>query len=75
MVLDETMAHACASKGLNGFTGDISIRFRKPAKIGTVLCSAGRILTERRRVVMATAFLTAGTTKIAEAKATFFVPT
>ena len=31
MVLDETMACACASKGLKGFTAEISVRFRQPA--------------------------------------------
>lgn len=74
MVLDETMAHACASKGLHGFTGDISVRFRRPVQVGTVVEAAGRILSERRRVVTAAAHLAAGGTTIAEAQATFFIP-
>lgn len=74
MVLDETMAHACASKGLNGFTGEISVRFRQPVRVGTLVEAAGRILSERRRVVTTAARLTAGGATIAEAEATFFVP-
>jgi len=74
MVLDETMAHACASKGLNGFTGEITVRFRRPVRVGTVVQAAGRILSERRRVVTTSAQLTAGGATIAEAEATFFVP-
>ena len=74
MVLDETMAHACASKGLNGFTGQISVRFRQPVRVGTIVEAAGQILTERRRVVTAAARLTADGTTIAEAQATFVVP-
>jgi acyl-coenzyme A thioesterase PaaI-like protein len=74
MVLDETMAHACASKGLNGLTGEISVRFRQPVRVGTVVEAAGRILSERRRVITAAAQLTAGGATIAEAEATFFVP-
>ena len=74
MVLDETMAHACASKGLNGFTGEISVRFRQPVRVGTAVEAAGRILSERRRVITAAAQLTAGGATIAEAEATFFVP-
>jgi acyl-coenzyme A thioesterase PaaI-like protein len=74
MVLDETMAHACASKGLNGLTGEISVRFRQPVRVGTVVEAAGRILSERRRVVTTEAQLVAGGATIAEAEATFFVP-
>ncbi len=74
MVLDETMAHACASKGLKGFTGEISVRFRQPVRVGTVVAAAGRIRSERLRVVTAEAQLTAGGATIAEAKASFFVP-
>ena len=74
MVLDETMAHACASKGLNGFTGEISVRFRQPVRVGTLVEAAGRIVAERRRVVTTEAQLTAGGGTIAEAKATFVVP-
>ena len=37
MVLDETMAHACVSKGLKGFTGEISVRFRQRVRVGTAV--------------------------------------
>lgn len=74
MVLDETMAHACAGKGLHGFTGEISVRFRRPVRVGTAVEATGRILSERRRVVTAAARLAAGGATIAEARATFFVP-
>lgn len=74
MVLDETMAHACVGKGLHGFTGEISVRFRRPVRVGAVVEATGRILSERRRVVTAAARLVAGGATIAEAQATFFVP-
>ena len=74
MVLDETMAHACAGKGLNGYTGEISVRFRRPVRVGTAVEATGRILSERRRVVTAAARLAAGGATIAEAQATYFVP-
>lgn len=74
MVLDETMAHACVGKGLHGFTGEISVRFRRPVRVGAVVEATGRILSDRRRVVTAAARLVAGGATIAEAQATFFVP-
>jgi acyl-coenzyme A thioesterase PaaI-like protein len=43
-------------------------------RVGTVVEAAGRILSERRRVVTTAAQLTAGGATIAEAEATFFVP-
>ena len=74
MVLDETMAHACVSKGLKGFTGEISVRFRQRVRVGTAVEACGRIRSERRRLVTTEARLTAGGATIAEAEATFFVP-
>lgn len=74
MVLDETMAHACIGKGLHGFTGEISVRFRLPVRVGTIVQAVGRIVAERRRVVSTAAELTAAGATIAEAQATFVIP-
>jgi len=35
MLLDETMAHACVSRGLQGVTAELTVRFRKPLPVGT----------------------------------------
>ena len=68
------MAHACVSKGLQGFTGEISVRFRQRVRVGTAAEACDRIRCERHRLVTTEARLTAGGATIAEAEATFFAP-
>ena len=73
MVLDETMAHACVSQGLYGFTGEISVRYRKAVSVGTAVHASGRVVTTRKRVVTTAGQITIAGTTIAEAEATFIV--
>ena len=73
MVLDETMAHACVSQGLYGFTGEISVRYRKAVSVGTTVHASGSVVATRRRVVTTVGQITVAGTKIAEAEATFMV--
>lgn len=73
MVLDETMAHACVSQGLYGFTGEISVRYRKAVSVGTAVHASGRVVTTRKRVVTTAGQITIEGTTIAEAEATFIV--
>jgi len=35
MLLDETMAHACKSRELQGVTGELTVRFKTPLPVGT----------------------------------------
>lgn len=52
MLLDETMAHACGSIGLQGFTAELTVRFRKPLPVGTVIHAAGTAENARGKMIL-----------------------
>jgi uncharacterized protein (TIGR00369 family) len=51
MLLDETMAHACISEGVNGVTVDIQVRYLKPVEIGERIRISGRIGRVKSRII------------------------
>jgi uncharacterized protein (TIGR00369 family) len=51
MLLDETMAHACISQGVNGVTVDIQVRYLKPVEIGERIRISGRIARVKSRII------------------------
>lgn len=51
MLLDETMAHACVSRGLQGVTAELTVRFRKPLPVGTVILAAGTAGDIKGRII------------------------
>jgi len=53
MLLDETMAHACLSKGRMMVTADISVRYVSPVEVGTAIEAAARLTDERGRIARA----------------------
>ncbi len=52
-VLDEALVYAAAAKGLLTVTGEITIRYLKPAPTGVPIRVKGRFLEDRGRVVLA----------------------
>ena len=51
MLLDETMAHACISQGVNGVTVDIQVRYLKPVETGERIRISGRIVQVKPRII------------------------
>ncbi len=52
-VLDEAMIYAAMAAGLTCITGEITVRFLKPAGTGIPLKVKGRFLEDRGRIVLA----------------------
>ncbi len=52
MLLDETMAHACISRGQQGVTAELTVRFKKPLPVGTVIFAAGTAADTKGRIVL-----------------------
>lgn len=52
-VLDEAMIYAAGAKGLKCVTGEITVRYVKPASTGAAYRLKGRFLEDRGRVVLA----------------------
>ena len=50
MLLDETMAHACKSRGLKGVTGELTVRFKTPLPVGTKVNVHGSAAEPRGRL-------------------------
>ncbi len=51
MLLDETMAHACISRGLQGVTAEMTVRFKKPLPVGSTVVVRGRAEESKSRIV------------------------
>lgn len=51
MLLDETMAHSCVSRGKQGVTGELTVRFKKPLPVGTKIFVQGSSEDSRGRIV------------------------
>ncbi len=52
-VLDEALIYAAAAKGIKCVTGEITVRFIKPAPTGVSLRIKGRFIEDKGRVVLA----------------------
>ena len=50
MLLDEVMAHALLSAGINGMTAELSVRFRTPVTVGERVLLRGEIESDRTRI-------------------------
>jgi len=50
-ILDEVMAWATASRGTFGFTGRLSIEYRRPVPVGVPIRAEGRVIDARRRIL------------------------
>ena len=54
MLLDEAMAHALLSAGINGMTAELSVRFRSPVSVGEQVLLRGEIDSDRSRICTVT---------------------
>ena len=52
-VLDEAMIYAAGAKGLTCVTGEITVRFVKPASTGVPYALKGRFVEDKGRIVLA----------------------
>ena len=52
-VLDEAMIYAAAAKGLKCVTGEMTVRFIKPASTGVPYKLGGRLVEDKGRIVLA----------------------
>ncbi len=52
-VLDEALIYAAGAKGLKCVTGEITVRFVKPALTGVPYALAGRFVEDKGRIVLA----------------------
>lgn len=59
-VLDEAMIYAAGAKGLKCVTGEITVRFVKPASTGVVYALKGRFVEDQGRIVFAESALLDG---------------
>ncbi len=56
-LMDETMAKAAVRGGLSVVTAEMSVKFKKPARVGAVLICSARVEDMRKRLVYARATL------------------
>jgi uncharacterized protein (TIGR00369 family) len=59
-VLDEAMIYAAGAKGLKCVTGEMTVRFIKPASTGVAYELKGRFLEDKGRIVLAESVLLDG---------------
>jgi uncharacterized protein (TIGR00369 family) len=59
-VLDEAMIYAAGAKGLKCVTGEMTVRFIKPASTGLIYTLKGRFVEEKGRIVLAESILLDG---------------
>ena len=75
MLLDETMAHACASIGKLAFTAEITVRYKRPTDVGKSIRVEGQIIKDRAKLIDTKGRIyDANDTIIAEATGKFMVP-
>jgi uncharacterized protein (TIGR00369 family) len=73
-VLDEAMAKAAVHKGYNVVTGEMTVKFKNPAKTGVPLRCCGTIETVKKKILYAGASaIREDGTVIAEATAKFVI--
>lgn len=73
-LFDELLGGVQALSGSSGLTAKLAVRYRAPTPLGTELCFAGWIDTERGRRVTVRGSCHAGETLCAEAEALFVRP-
>lgn len=72
-VLDEAMIKAAFQRKLACVTGEVTVRYLKPAATGAVFMARGRVLEERGRIVLAESeLLDASGTAVARATGKLF---
>lgn len=54
-VLDEVMARALHVLGVNAVTGEITVKFKRPTRVGQQTRFAGRLVSENGRVISCSA--------------------
>ena len=59
-VLDEAMIYAAGAKGLKCVTGEVTVRFVKPASTGVVYSLKGRFVEDQGRIVLSESVLLDG---------------
>jgi len=59
-VLDEALIYAAGAKGLKCVTGEMTVRYLKPASTGVAYTLKGRFVEDKGRVVLAESFLLDG---------------
>jgi uncharacterized protein (TIGR00369 family) len=59
-VLDEAMIYAAGAKGLKCITGEMTVRFVKPASTGVAYTLRGRFVEDQGRIVLAESALLDG---------------
>jgi len=59
-VLDEVMIYAAGSNGLRCVTGEITVRYVKPARTGDAYRLAGRVTGAKGKIVLAESELLGG---------------
>jgi len=59
-VLDEAMIYAAGAKGFRCVTGEMTVRFVKPASTGVAYLLKGRFLEDKGRIVLAESVLLDG---------------
>lgn len=59
-VLDEAMIYAAGAKGLKCVTGEMTVRYVKPASTGVVYTLKGRFVEDKGRIVIAESVLLDG---------------
>src|SRR5665647_1105092 len=59
-VLDEALIYAASAKGLKCVTGEITVRYVKPASTGVTYALKGRFLEDKGRIVLAESVLVDG---------------
>lgn len=59
-VLDEALVYAAGAKGFKTVTGEITVRFVKPARTGVEYKLKGRALEDKGRMILAESELTDG---------------
>jgi uncharacterized protein (TIGR00369 family) len=72
-VLDEAMIYAAGAKGLKCVTGEMTVRYVKPASTGVAYTVKGRCLEDKGKIVLAESELVdAADTQIARASGKLF---
>jgi uncharacterized protein (TIGR00369 family) len=59
-VLDEAMIYAAGAKGLKCVTGEVTVRYVKPASTGVAYTLKGRFMEDKGRIVLAESVLLDG---------------
>jgi uncharacterized protein (TIGR00369 family) len=74
-ILDEIMAYACIALGQAAVTGEITVRFNKPVRVGTRIKAVGKVEQSRGRIISTRGRIyDADGAVAAEASARFIIP-